>query len=79
MADIAILVAEEYERRVKNLSKIGDGIEGNQGNHMVSSYVLEMGQRLTNKIRGQKTELVKLVLEPKNQISIAASTSFFSA
>ncbi|KAJ7945359.1 Ubiquitin-activating enzyme like [Quillaja saponaria] len=78
MADIAILVAEEHERRVKILRKINCDTEGNQEIHM-ASCISELVQRVTEKIGAHRTELGKLVLEPKNQISVAASSSFFSA
>ncbi|RDY07014.1 hypothetical protein CR513_08929, partial [Mucuna pruriens] len=64
MSDIAMLVAEEYERRIKNFKK-GEG--------KLSTV------SCAPKIEVQKKELVKFVWEPKTQFAIAASNSFFSA
>ncbi|TKY47623.1 hypothetical protein E2542_SST29683 [Spatholobus suberectus] len=74
MSDIAMLVAEEYERRAKIFKKGGAVGEGKF--NMLScapSLVLK------EKIEVQKKELVKWVWEPKTQFAIAASNSFFSA
>jgi len=67
MSDIAMLVAEEYERRTKHLKK---GEEAFPGTKSLPPK---------DKIEVQKKELMKRVWEPKTQIAIAASISFFSA
>ncbi|CAK7334487.1 unnamed protein product [Dovyalis caffra] len=72
MADIAMLVAEEYERRVKNSKKAaGRGEEDLEINWV--SYASIMGQSIKNKIGREKTELLKLILEPKSQIGLDRS------
>ncbi|KAK7824500.1 hypothetical protein CFP56_034294 [Quercus suber] len=77
MADIAILVAEEYERRVKDARKAG-GAKGEYEIDIVS-YASSLALRVKTKIGNQKMELFKWVLEPKTQIGLAASCGFFSA
>ncbi|CAJ1938021.1 unnamed protein product [Sphenostylis stenocarpa] len=70
MSDIAILVAEEYERRVKSLKKSGSG-----GAEIdLASCVSVMVSSLK-----EKKQLVQWTLEPKTQFAMAASASFFSA
>ncbi|XP_035550769.1 uncharacterized protein LOC118349595 [Juglans regia] len=79
MADIAILVAEEYERRVRDAGKVAGGGEAGFGVDLVSS-ASALAQRLQVKIGSEKIELVKYwVREPRSQISMAATTGFFSA
>ncbi|TKY60334.1 hypothetical protein E2542_SST17432 [Spatholobus suberectus] len=76
MSDIAMLVAEEYERRVKSLRKAGGGGGGGGGAGEIDmlSCVSVMVSRLK-----EKKQLVQWVLEPKTKIAMAASNSFFSA
>ena len=78
MSDIAMLVAEEYERRAKSLRKDGAVRAGDIG--MVSCASV-LASRLKEKIGEEKMKLVKWVseFEPKSQFGIAASDSFFSA
>lgn len=90
MADIAILVAEEYERRTKNYPRTklkadeggvgGDRFEG-LSLRLVSSSVSSFSERVKNKMVGEekKLEMVKWVLEPKCPLSLAASDGLFSA
>ncbi|XLR46982.1 hypothetical protein HN51_031064 [Arachis hypogaea] len=72
MSDIAMLVAEEYERRTKNLKKV-------EGEMTLVSSSLLLG--LTERLVKDKRVFPKWVLkwEPKTQFAIAASNSFFSA
>ena len=77
MSDIAMLVAEEYERRVKNARKAG-GAKGENEIDFVS-YASSLALRVKTKIGNQKMELFKWALEPKTQIGLAASYGFFSA
>lgn len=79
MADIAMLVAEEYERRVKNSRKNGgDGEEIDLFN-CVSVFVRNFDQN-KKKFGEEKMEVnVKWVLEPKSQVGFAAVNGFFSA
>lgn len=80
MSDIAMLVAEEYERRAKILRKEdgGGGAVGAREMDMVS-WASVLAWRVKEKIGEEEKKLVKWVLEPKSQIGIAASNSFFSA
>ncbi|KAJ6740771.1 hypothetical protein OIU79_000813 [Salix purpurea] len=77
MSDIAILVAEENERRVKNSRKAAGGEGGVEINWVSSASV--MAKSIKDRIGKEKTELLRLVLEPKSQVSLAASDGFFSA
>ncbi|KAH6760197.1 hypothetical protein C2S52_009360 [Perilla frutescens var. hirtella] len=80
MADIAILVAEEYERRVKSSRKIGEEIE-------LFSCVGVLGQKfkgsssswIKEKILLVKEEKMMKNLEPRSQMTVAATNGFFSA
>ncbi|OMP02507.1 hypothetical protein COLO4_11043 [Corchorus olitorius] len=76
MADIAMLVAEEYERRVRNSRKIL-GAESQEIDLVSCAAVL--AQRIKNKIGEHRIEVVKLALEPKSQIGAAAFNGAFSA
>lgn len=82
MSDIALLVAEEYERRAKNIKSASAGVVGEGELNMVSfASLLALTHRLKEKVwMEKKRELVKLVFwEPKTQIAVAASNNFFSA
>lgn len=80
MTDIAILVAEEFERRMTDLKKVGRNHEAQREMELVSTSVSVMAQALKKKIAEQKVDfLVKLTREPKTQIGLAASNGFFSA
>lgn len=82
MADIAILVAEEYERRVKNSKKNDEEIDLVSSVSVmakrldVSSWVMNYNKKI---IGEEKMELAKWFFEPKSQIGLAASSGFFSA
>ncbi|XP_020220909.1 uncharacterized protein LOC109803647 [Cajanus cajan] len=78
MSDIAMLVAEEYERRVKQFKK-GSGSAIAVGDAKFNVLSCASSLPLKEKIEAQKKELVKWVWEPKTQFAIAASNSFFSA
>ncbi|XP_054822797.1 uncharacterized protein LOC129321087 [Prosopis cineraria] len=74
MSDIAMLVAEEYERRVSILRKASADAYG------VSQERIDEGASvLAQRLMKQKRELLKWAWEPKSQVGVAASTSFFSA
>ncbi|KAL3591628.1 hypothetical protein D5086_010268 [Populus alba] len=77
MSDIAMLVAEEYERRVKHSRKAAGG-EGDMAIHRLSCASV-MFQRIKRKMGKEKTELLKLALEPESSMGVAASDGFFSA
>lgn len=87
MADIAILVAEEYERRIKNARKLGSS-EG----EVIDLLSVFKGQKL----EGSSSSLVKVklsggeekrlemmmknkVLQPHFEVGVAARNGFFSA
>ncbi|GMI86620.1 hypothetical protein like AT5G65207 [Hibiscus trionum] len=74
MADIAMLVAEDYERR----SRVGSDSEKQFQIGMVS-WVATLGQKVNTKLGQQTIEVVKLVLEPKSQIGAEAFNGAFSA
>ncbi|KAK9233528.1 hypothetical protein WN943_023778 [Citrus x changshan-huyou] len=87
MADIAMLVAEEYERRVNNLRKLAAEremtIKQNNNAAPATATAAATTADVVNvsivadgiKIR----KFVKWVLEPKSQITLAAFDGFFSA
>ncbi|KAL9462081.1 hypothetical protein AB3S75_000140 [Citrus x aurantiifolia] len=86
MADIAMLVAEEYERRVNNLRKLAaerEMIVKQNNNAATATAAAAAAADVVNvsivadgiKIR----KFVKWVLEPKSQITLAAFDGFFSA
>lgn len=93
MSDIAMLVAEEYERRVKNSKKSGGGGGGGGCGgggaaaeeigfvSSVSAIAMRLeGSSWVKKAVGEEnTEIVKWILEPKSQIGLAAINGFFSA
>ncbi|XAR73327.1 hypothetical protein NMG60_11007256 [Bertholletia excelsa] len=81
MADIAMLVAEEYERRVKNSRKNGDG---SQEIDIFSSFSVltrknDGSTRLESIFGEEKMEFLRRVVQPKSQIGVAAFDGFFSA
>ncbi|KAL6583147.1 hypothetical protein OROMI_005225 [Orobanche minor] len=85
MADIAMLVAEEYERRVKNSRKRRDG--GEEEEIELLSCVGLLGKNFRGSVSSfwikQKMifmeEEKKLGFEPKSPVSLAATNAFFSA
>ncbi|KAL5753625.1 hypothetical protein ACOSP7_021845 [Xanthoceras sorbifolium] len=80
MADIAILVAEEYERRVKKGSRSReDGGGGGDGDDQL--MVMIRKNKIDFNWMAEKIKNVQIVqlLEPKTQIGLAASDGFFSA
>ncbi|XP_022133051.1 uncharacterized protein LOC111005739 [Momordica charantia] len=81
MADIAILVAEEYERRMKN-----PGLQAKQKQEIdgFASGVSISATATTGRMKqmlqlGKPNADFKWVSEPKSQIGRAASAGFFSA
>ncbi|KAJ6996652.1 hypothetical protein NC653_013299 [Populus alba x Populus x berolinensis] len=66
MSDIAMLVAEEYERRVKHSRKAAGG-EGDMAIHRLSCASV-MFQRIKRKMGKEKTELLKMALEPESSL-----------
>ncbi|XVE83215.1 hypothetical protein DITRI_Ditri16bG0069500 [Diplodiscus trichospermus] len=72
MADIAMLVAEEYERRVRiSTSKVG---AQKQDINLVSCVAV-LAQKVKNKFGQEIFE----ALQPKSQISVAAFNGALSA
>lgn len=81
MSDIALLVAEEYERRVKSLRKAAAGASGGDGGSG-EAWEIDMASSaamLVSKLKEKKQLLQKRVLEPKTQFATAASNNRFSA
>ncbi|KAL0432004.1 UNVERIFIED_CONTAM: hypothetical protein Sradi_0826400 [Sesamum radiatum] len=82
MADIAMLVAEEYERRVKSsrnaaevdLSSLGSNCVGFLGGQMINLRRFKSSVWIKEKVM-----TVVMALEPKSQMSVAATDGFFSA
>ncbi|KAK4256718.1 hypothetical protein QN277_006405 [Acacia crassicarpa] len=72
MADIAILVAEEYERRLGIIRKAS--LESHSQERIVEAPKLTMTM-----MTKPKRESLKWAWEPKSQLAIAASANFFSA
>lgn len=81
MADIAMLVAEEYERRTKNCRRIGDGGDEIGVVSSVSFMVkrLDGSSWVRKKIGEDNLEVLGKVLEPKTQVGLAAIDGLFSA
>ncbi|WMV26241.1 hypothetical protein MTR67_019626 [Solanum verrucosum] len=76
MADIAMLVAEEYERRVKNSRKFGSEEE-----IQLFSYFSEI---LAQKFDGYSSKINMTfgetkIIEPKSEVGLAAINGVFSA
>ncbi|KAE8663677.1 RING/FYVE/PHD zinc finger superfamily protein [Hibiscus syriacus] len=79
MADIAMLVAEEYERRLK-LSRNRAGSDQNRMEIHLLSWVPNMAQKLkTTNLGTQTIELFNSALQPKTQIGAQAFNGAFSA
>lgn len=88
MADIALLVAEEHERRIKIMN--GCSVKPREEQRWVGGFnFIDMGV-VSNYVKGKiEEEKVKrrmevagkwvLELEPKSPIGVAASHGFFSA
>ncbi|KAL1326935.1 hypothetical protein HN51_037051 [Arachis hypogaea] len=76
MSDIAMLVAEEYEKRTKILKKDSHGAVGDGDIIRVSGASV-----LASKLKEEKNRVLKWFseFEPKSQFGVAASDSFFSA
>nr|GLL26077.1 hypothetical protein PRUPE_6G177500 [Ipomoea trifida] len=79
MADIAILVAEEYERRIKNARKLGSS-EGHQKLEGSSSSLVKV------KLSGGEEKRLEVmmmkknkVLQPHFEVGVEARNGFFSA
>ncbi|TYJ46897.1 hypothetical protein E1A91_A02G151100v1 [Gossypium mustelinum] len=72
MADIALLVAEDYERRVRASRNKQEEID-------LVSWVAKLGQKVNIKFGQQRIEAIQLAFEPKTQIGIAAFNGTFSA
>lgn len=72
MSDIAMLVAEEYERRVNLIRKASvDVVVG------VSQDTIGEAQKMM--MMKPKSESLKWAWEPKSKLGLAASANFFSA
>ncbi|CAI0554601.1 unnamed protein product [Linum tenue] len=77
MADIAILVAEEYERRLNRERRSSVSAAAASERKVDCARLAAAGT-----LRSKMVEFVKnkkVIVEPKSQISLAASTGYFSA
>ena len=83
-----MLVAEEYERRLRIAKKAASPAEASGSSGLSDSgerrrfeMVYSVSQGLKHKIDEEKSHILSYnwVWEPKTQISVAASHSFFSA
>lgn len=84
MADIALLVAEEFQRRNRLAKERGGGGGGGGEEHNAGSCfsrILARGfQQVPLMDVGRKgSELAKRVLEPQTSLGLIASDGFFSA
>ncbi|KAF7129139.1 hypothetical protein RHSIM_Rhsim10G0155200 [Rhododendron simsii] len=80
--NIAMLVAEEYERRVKNSRKIAgenEEIDLFSSVSVLARGVVEWSSWINRNIGEEKMELVKKAMEPRSQIGVPAINGFFSA
>ncbi|XP_031263571.1 uncharacterized protein LOC116121766 [Pistacia vera] len=87
MADIAMLVAEEYERRVKRIkmeTKMASSSSPSSSYEVkmkmgsgssFSSYVSDLARKIKSKVMNGE----EIKMEPKSQFSLAASNGVFSA
>ncbi|KAK8486334.1 hypothetical protein V6N13_076652 [Hibiscus sabdariffa] len=79
MADIAMLVAEDYERRSKvSRNRVGSNSE-KQFEIDLACWVANLGQKVKTKLGQQRIQVAKLALEPKTQIGAEAFNGAFSA
>lgn len=78
MADIALLVVEEFERR-KSLQKEFEGQEVPTLTSCFSVFVSGVKEIDLVKEGRVQFEVVKRVLEPKSVVGLAAVNGFFSA
>ena len=80
MSDIAMLVAEEYERRVRILrQETSGGAQGKKLEIDMGSCVSAMAEKLKEKVGTDNSQILQWLREPKTQIGVAASDNFFSA
>lgn len=75
MADIAILVAEEYERRTKRINS-GAGASQEEETGLLSHVVTVSVKRVQVLMKNKMEEILE---EPKSEISLAARNGVFSA
>lgn len=81
MADIAMFMAEEYERRVKKIKKSGEEIE------MQSCFGVLMDSMkgssswcwMREKMRMEREKMVEVLSIGESQITISATSGLFSA
>lgn len=83
MSDIAMLVAEEYERRVKILKRAGASNGGGVGVAAAEIDMFSWASTMVSRMKEKKLQVAKVnmnwVLEPRTQIATAASNCLFSA
>ncbi|KAK4353893.1 hypothetical protein RND71_026087 [Anisodus tanguticus] len=81
MADIAMLVAEEYERRIKNSRKIGDGeqIELFSSFSVIAQAIKGSSSKIKMRFGEDWTNYEKRVFLPQTEVALAAINGLFSA
>lgn len=80
MADIALLVAEEFQRRNRLAKERGGGGEELNAGSCFSRILARGFQQVPLMDVGRKgSELAKRVLEPQTSLGLIASDGFFSA
>ncbi|ESQ31352.1 hypothetical protein EUTSA_v10005237mg [Eutrema salsugineum] len=72
MADIAILVAEEYERRVRHTA-------GSRSASVEFDWWKKFPAKMTVGVNEKKIESLMKKFEAKSQFALAISNGFFSA
>lgn len=77
MADIAILVAEEYERRTKRINSGAGAGTGQEEETGLLSHVVTVSVKRVQVLMKNKME--EILEEPKSEISLAARNGVFSA
>lgn len=84
MADIALLVVEEFERRKRWEKEHGMGEEMDfhyMGSFTISAAGKKVGEELSRlkEVGAKEVELAERALEPRSPFGLAAFNGFFSA
>ncbi|GAB4828136.1 hypothetical protein Ancab_035051 [Ancistrocladus abbreviatus] len=82
MADIAMLVAEEYEKIVKRTSRKSNSETGQMDSTSCKVVLAERFRKLnwvSREVGEHSMEFVRKALQPKSELGFAAISGFFSA